>query len=161
MPRQLLAFDLGAESGRAILGQLDDRRIQLQDIHRFTTGPTPVLGRLYWDVLRFFDEIQTGLRAAATYGDLGSVGIDTWGVDFGLLAGDGTLLDNPRNYRDPRTDGVMDRALEKVSRSDIFAATGLQFMPINTLWQLLAMREAGSPQLAGTRRGVTIYAIST
>jgi rhamnulokinase len=156
MPRQLLAFDLGAESGRAILGQLDDRRIQLQDIHRFTTGPTPVLGRLYWDVLRFFDEIQTGLRAAATYGDLGSVGIDTWGVDFGLLAGDGTLLDNPRNYRDPRTDGVMDRALEKVSRSDIFAATGLQFMPINTLWQLLAMREAGSPQLAAAEKFLMI-----
>ena len=94
MPRQLLAFDLGAESGRAILGQFDDNRLELRQLHRFATGATAVLGRLYWDVLRFFDEIQTGLSAAAADGgDLGSVGIDTWGVDYGLLDADGALAD--------------------------------------------------------------------
>jgi len=151
MPRQLLAFDLGAESGRAILGHLDDGRLELQELHRFATGATKVLGRLYWDVLRFFDEIQTGLRAAADYDDLGSVGIDTWGVDYGLLADDGTLLDNPRNYRDPRTEGVMERGLQLVPRERIFASTGLQFLPFNTLWQLLSMREMSSPQLASAQ----------
>lgn len=151
MPRQLLAFDLGAESGRAILGHLDDGRLELRQLHRFTTGATPVLGRLYWDVLRFFDEIQTGLRAAAGYDDLGSVGIDTWGVDYGLLAADGTLLDNPRNYRDRRTEGVMERGFSRVSRERIFASTGLQFLPFNTLWQLLSMQEVSSPQLASAQ----------
>ncbi|HCL30456.1 MAG TPA: rhamnulokinase [Candidatus Latescibacteria bacterium] len=153
MPRQLLAFDLGAESGRAILGQFDDNRLELRQLHRFATGATAVLGRLYWDVLRFFDEIQTGLSAAAADGgDLGSVGIDTWGVDYGLLDADGALLDNPRNYRDPRTEGVMERGLARVQRQQIFAATGLQFMPINTLWQLLSMRETESPQLTAAQQ---------
>ncbi len=151
MPRQLLAFDLGAESGRAILGHLDDGSLELRELHRFATGATQVLGRLYWDVLRFFDEIQTGLRAAADYDDLGSVGIDTWGVDYGLLADDGTLLDNPRNYRDPRTEGVMERGLQLVPQERIFASTGLQFLPFNTLWQLLSMREMSSPQLASAQ----------
>ncbi len=148
MRRQLLAFDLGAESGRAILGHLHDSRIELEELHRFTTGVTPVLGRLYWDVLRFFEEIQTGLQAASGHADLGSVGVDTWGVDYGLLTAGGELLDNPRNYRDPRTAGVMERGLQTVSRQRVFAASGVQFMPINTLWQLLAMQETASPQLA-------------
>ncbi|MCH7945215.1 MAG: rhamnulokinase, partial [Armatimonadetes bacterium] len=156
MPRQLLAFDLGAESGRAILGHLDDGRLELRQLHRFATGATPVLGRLYWDVLRFFDEIQTGLRAAAGYDDLGSVGIDTWGVDYGLLAADGTLLDNPRNYRDRRTEGVMERGLKRVPRERIFASTGLQFLPFNTLWQLLSMQEVSSPQLASAQHMLLI-----
>jgi rhamnulokinase len=148
MRRQLLAFDLGAESGRAILGHLQDNTLELEEVHRFATGVTPVLGRLYWDVLRFFDEIQKGLQAASGHADLGSVGIDTWGVDYGLLTSDGALLDNPRNYRDPRTAGVMERGLERVSRERVFAATGLQFMPINTLWQLLSMKQSAAPQLA-------------
>ena len=151
MTRQLLAFDLGAESGRAILGQLDDSRLELQELHRFATGVSPVLGRLYWDVLRLFDEVQTGLRAAAQH-DPGSVGIDTWGVDYGLLGADGALLDNPRNYRDPRTEGVMERGIERLGRGRIFSATGLQFLPINTLWQLVSMREAASPQLDEAHR---------
>lgn len=152
MSGRLLAFDLGAESGRAILGRLDGGRLELQELHRFATGVTPVLGRLYWDVLRFHDEIRAGLRAAAGHGALGSVGIDTWGVDYGLLAADGTLLDNPRNYRDPRTDGVMEAAFATVPRERIFADTGLQFMPINTLWQLLSMRRGGDTQLQAAHR---------
>ena len=153
MPRQLLAFDLGAESGRAILGRLDEGRLELEELHRFATGATTVLDRLYWDVLRFHDELQHGLRAAAAHGELGSVGVDTWGVEFGLLAADGTLLDNPRHYRDPRTEGVMDGALETPgARERIFAATGLQFIPINTLWQLLSMKQSGAAQLAAAQR---------
>lgn len=152
MPRQVLAFDLGAESGRAMLGHLDDQHLQLQELHRFPTGATPVLGRLYWDVLRFFDEIRTGLKAAASLGDIGSVGIDTWGVDYGLLGADGALIDNPRNYRDSRTDGVMERAFDQVSREQVFTATGLQFLPFNTLWQLLSMKHSGAPQLAAAQQ---------
>ena len=109
MPRQLLAFDLGAESGRAILGHLDDGSLELRELHRFATGATQVLGRLYWDVLRFFDEIQTGLRAAADYDDLGSVGIDTWGVDYGLLADDGTSVSNLFSGDAGRSSMVMSR----------------------------------------------------
>lgn len=157
MPRQLLAFDLGAESGRAILGRLDDHHLQLQELHRFATGATPILGRLYWDVLRFFEEIQTGLRAAAAKGGgLGSVGIDTWGVDYGLLGADGTLLDNPRNYRDPRTQGVMESACRQVPREQIFGATGVQFLPFNTLWQMLSMKQGGAPQLSAAQHFLMI-----
>lgn len=150
--RRLLAFDLGAESGRAILGQLDGDHLELAELHRFATGAIPVLDRLYWDVLRLHAEILQGLRAAAAHGGVDSVGVDTWGVDFGLLAADGTLLDNPRHYRDPRTEGVMARAFLRVPRDRIFAATGLQFMPLNTLFQLVAMREAEAPQLAAAHR---------
>lgn len=148
---QLLAFDLGAESGRAMLGRFDGRRLQLQERHRFPTGATVVHERLYWDVLRLHDEIKQGLRATADV-DIASVGVDTWGVDYGLLADDGSLLDNPRHYRDPRTDGVMARALERISRDRVFAATGVQFMPINTLFQLLAMQETEAVQLQAAQR---------
>ena len=146
----LLAFDLGAESGRAILGRFDGVRLDLEELYRFPTGATAVHDRLYWDVLRLHDEIKAGLRAAAG-SRIRSVGIDTWGVDFGLLAADGSLIDNPRHYRDPRTEGVMERALERVSRERVFAATGVQLLPINTLFQLLAMQEASAPRLAAAR----------
>lgn len=147
----LLAFDLGAESGRAILGRFDGERLELEELHRFPTGGTAVLDRLYWDVLRLHDGIKQGLRAAAGAG-IASVGVDTWGVDFGLLAADGTLLDNPRHYRDPRTDGVLGRALERVPRERVFAATGVQLLPINTLFQLLSMQEQSAPQLGAAHR---------
>ena len=156
MTAALLAFDLGAESGRAIRGRLQGDHLSLEELHRFPTGATHIHERLYWDALRLQDEIRNGLRAAAAQGPVASVGIDTWGVDFALLAADGTLLDNPRHYRDPRTEGVMDRALERVPRERVFAATGLQFMPINTLFQLLAMQETGSPQLAAADRFLMI-----
>ena len=147
----LLAFDFGAESGRAILGRFEGERLELEELHRFPTGGTAVLDRLYWDVLRLHDGIKQGLRAAAG-ARIASVGVDTWGVDFGLLAADGSLLDNPRHYRDPRTEGVLDRALERVSRERVFAATGVQLLPINTLFQLLAMQEQSAPQLGTAHR---------
>jgi rhamnulokinase len=142
-----LALDLGAESGRAVVGHLDGERLALEEVCRFPNGPVQVMGSLHWDVLRLWSEIKQGLgQAASAYGDyLFSVGLDTWGVDFGLLAVDGTLLGNPYHYRDSRTDGILDKAFELVPRDEIYERTGIQFMQINSLFQLLAMAQAGSP----------------
>lgn len=153
----LLAFDLGAESGRAILGHFDGQHLTLEEIHRFDTGGVAVLDRLYWDPLRLLAEIERGLSLAAQRsgqrsGQIAAVGIDTWGVDFALLAGDGSLLDNPRHYRDAHTDGMLEAAFELMPREQIFANTGIQFMKLNSLYQLLALRRAGSPQLAAAEQ---------
>jgi len=145
----LIAFDLGAESGRAILGKLAGGKLELTELHRFANGPVQLFDRLYWDPLRLFAELKTGLQAfSARYGrQLDGLGMDTWGVDFALLGHDGTLLENPRHYRDPRTDGMMERAFERVPRERIFERTGAQFMKLNTLYQLLAMKVQESPVL--------------
>jgi rhamnulokinase len=144
-----LAFDLGAESGRAIIGRFDGARLQLDTLHRFPNGPVTVGGRLYWDVLRLWAALKEGLaryrhEAGAA---LDGIGLDTWGVDFALLGADDALLANPRHYRDPRTEGMLEVAFARVPREEIFATTGIQFMPINTLYQLLAMRHGGDPTL--------------
>ncbi len=148
-----LALDLGAESGRAVVGHVDGEGLRLEEVHRFGNGPVQVLGSLHWDVLRLWNEIKQGLgRAASAYGrELTSIGLDTWGVDFGLLAKDGALLGNPYHYRDSRTDGMMDEAFKIVSRAEIYDRTGIQFMQINSLYQLLAMARAGSPLLDTAR----------
>jgi rhamnulokinase len=150
---KFLAFDLGAESGRAVVGHLAGDRLRLEEIHRFPNGPVQVLDSLHWDVLRLWTEIKHGLGLAArAYGrDLLSAGLDTWGVDFGLLAADDTLLGNPYHYRDRRTDGMMDAAFRVAPRDEIYRRTGIQFMQINSLYQLLAMARAGSPALAAAR----------
>ncbi|MBX7164950.1 MAG: rhamnulokinase [Pirellulales bacterium] len=144
-----LAVDLGASSGRVLAGVFDGQRLRLEEVHRFENGPVQVGGTLHWDVLRLWQEIQAGLRQAATQyrGQIVSVGVDTWGVDFALLGRGDVLLGNPVHYRDRRTDGVMERAFRRVPRSEIFAATGLQFMQFNTLFQLIAMTEQNSPLL--------------
>jgi len=141
-----LAVDLGASGGRVLAGRFDGRRIRLDELHRFENGPVTVAGRMHWDVLRLWSEICHGLRAAADQlGDqVRSVGVDTWGVDFALLCRDGNLVGNPVHYRDHRTDGILEKAFRQVSRDEIFAHTGLQFMQFNTLYQLLAMRLAKS-----------------
>ena len=141
--RCYLGVDLGAESGRVIAGLFDGKRIRLEEIHRFPNGPVPVADTLRWDVLRLWAEIQAGLaKAAPTYGQSAvSIGVDTWGVDYVLLGKNNEMLGQPYNYRDPRTQGVMEAAFSRVPRADIFAATGLQFMTINTLYQLIAMRQ--------------------
>src|SRR4051812_8851471 len=150
--RKFLAFDLGAESGRGVLGLLDGQKVELQVVHRFPNGPVRVLDRLYWDVLRLHAEILQGLRVAAAHtGGIDSVGIDTWGVDFGLLGRDGSLLGNPRHYRDPHTETVMQEALNRVPRAEVFRQTGIQFMRFNTLYQLLALQRDGSPLLEAAR----------
>lgn len=147
---KFLAFDLGAESGRVVVGHLEDGRLRLEEIHRFPNGPVRVLDSIHWDVLRLWSEIKHGLGLAArAYGeDLVSIGLDTWGVDFGLLAADDTLLANPHHYRDSRTDGMMEAAFQIVPRAEIYERTGIQFMQINSLYQLFAMAQSGSPALA-------------
>src|SRR5438105_10603869 len=142
-----LAFDLGAESGRAILGSLESERLSLEQIHRFPNNPVRVLSSLYWDTLRIWHEIQQCLTIVGRERriPLAGIAVDTWGVDFALLGSDGALIENPRHYRDGRTNGVMDEAFKVLSRDEVFAQTGIQFMQINTLYQLYAMRLANSP----------------
>ncbi len=145
-----LAVDLGAESGRVVAGLFDGQRVRLEELHRFPNGPVPVAGTMRWDVLRLWSEVQSGLaKAAHTLGNQAiSVGVDTWGVDYALLTRHGEMLGHPYNYRDPRTDGVMDWSFTQMPRREIFAQTGLQFMPINTLYQLIAMQQTQPALLA-------------
>ncbi len=149
-----LAFDLGAGSGRAILGTLEDGKLQLDELHRFANTPVQLPTGLYWDTLRLFNEIRHGLTIAGRERKLkiDAIGIDTWGVDFGLLGADGALVDNPRHYRDARTNGMLERTFCIAPREQIFEATGIQFMQLNTLYQWHAMKLAGSPALQVARR---------
>ncbi len=149
-----LAVDLGAESGRVVAGLFDGARLRLEEIHRFPNGAVPVAGTLRWDVLRLWSEILAGLaKAAPSMGkDALSVSVDTWGVDYVLFGRGGEMLGQPYHYRDPRTTGVMDRMFSRVPRKEIFASTGLQFMPINTLYQLIAMQQANPALLAQAER---------
>ncbi len=148
-----IAVDLGAESGRVVVGHLDEQGLQLEEVHRFRNGPVRLMGSLYWDVLRLWGEIKLGLsRAAQAYGEsLSSIGLDAWGVDYGLLAADDTLLGNPYHYRDARTDGMMEGAFQIIPREEIYARTGIQFMQLNSLFQLLAQVQANSPALRTAR----------
>ena len=146
--KQFLAFDLGAESGRGILGRLDGSRLSLEVVHRFPNGAVRTLDTLHWDVLRLYSEMLQTLRlCAAKHGTLDGVGVDTWGVDFALLGRGGVLLGNPRHYRDPHTEGTMEQAFARVPRAEIFRQTGIQFMRFNTLFQLLALQRDRSPLL--------------
>ncbi|MGC9400329.1 MAG: rhamnulokinase [Anaerolineae bacterium] len=144
-----LAFDLGASSGRAMLGRLEDDRLTIEEIHRFANGGVRLNDGLHWDVLRLWGEVKQGIRLASLRaGDaLRSLGLDTWGVDFGLLDAHDALVGNPYHYRDARTDGMMEAAFERVPQAEIYARTGVQFLQLNTLYQLLAMAQARSPQL--------------
>ncbi len=137
-----LAVDLGAESGRVMAGLWNGRVLKLQEIHRFSNGPVWWADSMRWDVARLWAEIQNGLAAAAReFGSrIVSVGADTWGVDFALLTRRGELLALPWHYRDARTDGMLARAFRIVPRREIFRQTGIQFMQINTLYQLLALQ---------------------
>ncbi|MBI3407786.1 MAG: rhamnulokinase [Planctomycetes bacterium] len=146
--KKILAFDLGAESGRGLLGHFDGERMRLEVVHRFPNGPIATLDSIHWDVLRLYGEmVGTMRKAAAEHGDIASVGVDTWGVDFALLGKGGTLLGNPRHYRDPHTEGIMERAFETVPKLELYQRTGIQFMRFNTLFQLLALKRERSPLL--------------
>lgn len=147
--KRFLAIDLGAESGRAILGSLDRGRLELEELHRFLNEPVRLPDGLYWDTFRLFHNICEGLRVAGRERrlKLDGIGVDTWGVDYGLIDAQGELVVNPRHYRDPRNSGMMERTFETVSRETIFEHTGLQFMNLNSLFQLHAVKLAGSPGL--------------
>lgn len=146
---KILAFDIGASSGRTILGVFDGEKISLEEIHRFPNDPVNIRGNLYWDILRLFYEIKRGIIKCVNegHGDIASIGIDTWGVDFGLLDEQGNLLGNPYHYRDIRTEGMMEEAFKRVPKEEIFRQTGIQFIWFNTLYQLLSMKAKKVPIL--------------
>ena len=145
------AVDLGASGGRVMMGTVGrGQQLELQELHRFPNVPVRVLGTLHWDVLALFQGVLDGLGAAARAGaGLASLGIDTWGVDYGLLDADGTLLGNPVHYRDTRTEGMAGQVLARVPAAELYAITGIQQLPLNTIFQLAAA--AGTPQLAAAR----------
>lgn len=138
--RQFLAFDLGAESGRALVGILKEDKLVVEEIHRFVNRPVEILGRLYWNVPQIFQEIKEGInKAFSKYPHIESIGIDTWGVDFGLVTKEGYLAGLPVCYRDHRTDGILEKAFKVMPRERIYELTGIQIMQINTLFQLYSM----------------------
>ena len=142
----LLGFDFGASSGRAMLGHFDGERIHLTELHRFSNDPVTLNGRMVWDVQRFFFEMKQALTKAAKEGiRLDSIGIDTWGVDFGLVGRDGALTGIPVHYRDKRTDGILEKGFKVMPKVQIFDRTGLAFIQFNTLFQLYAMKLAEDP----------------
>lgn len=139
---QFLAVDLGASSGRALLGSLDGTALQVEEVHRFETPLVEEGEWLFWDLPVLEQEVDAGLQVALdTASNLRSLSVDAWGVDFVPVDANGEPLRNPRSYRDPRTQSVMDETLEQVSRENIYATTGTQFLPINTLYQVRADRQ--------------------
>ncbi|MGH3301819.1 MAG: rhamnulokinase [Streptosporangiaceae bacterium] len=148
------AVDLGASSGRVITGRVATGRngrtdLSLREAYRFRNEPVMAGGTLHWDILRLYGDLLTGLRRAGREAELSSIGIDSWGVDYGLLDASGALLGNPVHYRDQRTAGVMERVQASIPPADLYAATGIQQLPFNTIYQLVAA--AGSPQLSSAR----------
>ena len=146
--KQFLAFDLGAESGRGVLGHFDGERLNLEELHRFPNGGVRVLDSLHWDVLRLWNEMKVALSICAQKStDLIGIGIDTWGVDFALLGRNNVLLGFPYHYRDSRTDGMLEEAFRRLPQATLFERSGCQFLQINTLYQLLSMVVHNSPLL--------------
>jgi rhamnulokinase len=148
-----LAADLGASSGRLMVGSWDGRSFSLSELHRFPNGAVRAGDGLYWNALGLWTQVQEGLAKyqAAYSGTPASIGVDAWGVDFALLDRCGRLLGNPRNYRDPRTDGLPAQVFATVDEQEIFRETGVQTMQINTLFQLASMAKSGDPQLENAR----------
>lgn len=151
--RNYLAIDLGAESGRAIVGSLDGDKLTLTENHRFANGPVQLNDGLHWDVLRLWSDIKEGIGKSK---GVESIGLDTWAIDFALLDKNNSLLSNPFHYRDVRTDGMIEEAFKRLPRAEIFNNTGIQFMQINTLYQLLAMSVQKSPLFDVAKTFVTI-----
>jgi len=148
-PSKMLAFDFGASSGRAIIGILDEDKLKIEEIHRFSNDPVEIRGSLNWDILRLFHEIKQGILKCVNSGhkDIDSIAVDTWGVDFGLLDENGSLLGNPYHYRDIRTDGMVEEVFKIISRDEVYKTTGTELMKINTLFQLYSMKHYNSPLL--------------
>jgi len=144
-----VAVDLGAESGRVLAGKLNEGKFELEELHRFPNGPVRIGEHIYWDVLRLWAEVKNGLALAVQkFGSqVVSIGVDTWGVDYALLDANDELVGNPYHYRDKRTEGMFEVAFQKVPREEIYRRTGIQFMRLNTLYQLLSMVVQKSPQL--------------
>ena len=139
--KQLLAVDLGASSGRVMLGRFDGEKISVEELHRFSNDPVTLGGTMYWDFLRLFHEIRQGLLKSKKYGKADSISVDTWGVDFGLLDEGGNLLENPVHYRDSRVNGMLEKSFALLDADRFYQITGTQFMEINTVFQLLYLAQ--------------------
>jgi rhamnulokinase len=150
--RTFVAVDLGAQSGRVALGRFDGRRLTVEEVHRFPNVPVRVGGTLYSDVLRLYGDVVEGLYAASSRTAVDSVAVDSWGVDFGLLDGTGRLVRNPVHYRDARRAAAVDGVLERVGARELHLRTGIQLLPINTLFELAAMADESDPALASAER---------
>jgi rhamnulokinase len=150
---RFLAFDIGAESGRAMVATLADGRIDLREIHRFPNGPISLFGRLHWDVYALLEELKKGLAVCAVEDpSIESLAVDTWGVDFGLLAADGSLLGLPFAYREPRNIPAMRAFLERVPVEALYERTGIQLLPFNSIFQLQALATHNAPLLRAADR---------
>lgn len=156
LKKNYLALDLGAESGRAIVGSIGDGKLSLNEIHRFLNTPVQQSDGIHWDLAHQWQDIQAGIRSSASAYPLESLGVDTWGVDFTLLDENNQPLFAPYHYRDARTDGMMEEVFTKVPKAEIFAQTGIQFMQLNTLYQLYAMVLADHPALSKARTLLTM-----
>ncbi len=148
--KRILSFDFGASSGRAMLAVLKDGKIEMEEIHRFSNDTVIARGTMYWDVLRLFFEIKTGITKAVNQGGFDAIGIDTWGVDFGLLNKKGDLISNPVHYRDTRTEGMPEKVFKTISKEELYRVTGSQTNRINTLYQLMYLKENEPELLAQT-----------
>jgi rhamnulokinase len=152
--KQVIAVDLGAESGRVMRVGLDGSSLTSEEVHRFPNTPVPVGDTLHWNVLSLWQGISEGIDKAGT--DAASIGVDSWGVDFALLDSAGNLLANPVHYRDSRTDGMMEWVFERIPRREVFQRTGIQFLQLNTLYQLASLVATKSPLLDAAATFVTI-----
>ncbi len=156
--KKYIAIDLGAESGRVMLGSISADKLALEEVHRFSNGPIEEAGTLRWDFERLLSEIKTGIGKAVkqTGSEVSGIGVDSWGVDFGLLDSDGKLIEKPYHYRDSRTNEMLDKAFELMGKREIYESTGIQFMQLNSLYQVLAMRLANSETLAKAKKLIFI-----
>ncbi|OQA01636.1 MAG: Rhamnulokinase [Planctomycetes bacterium ADurb.Bin401] len=151
---QYIAVDLGAESGRVMLGSVSDNNIELAEIHRFSNGPVQQNDSLRWDFEKLFSEIKTGIAAATktAKGKISGIAVDSWGVDFGLIGDDGSLLENPYHYRDARTNGIMEKVFDTFPKREVYENTGIQFMQLNTIFQLFAAKSQNPDILKKTKK---------
>ena len=156
-----LAFDLGATSGRSIIGTLNDGKIEIRELTRFANGIVELHGKFYWNIFGLYEHLKEGLAACAREGIIpNSIGIDTWGVDIVPIGSDGSILGMPRAYRDPYTDGVPEEFFEIIPREEVYTKTGIQVMNLNTLFQIFAaVKEGYEPLLQATlhSRCIGIY----
>jgi sugar (pentulose or hexulose) kinase len=152
--RQYIAVDLGAESGRVMLGTVLDNKLSLKEAYRFSNGPIEEGLSLRWDFNKLFSEVKTGIVRAIkqSKGQVSGIGVDSWGVDYGLLGRDGRLIENPYHYRDSRTDGMPEKAFELMDKRDIYENSGVQLMKINTVYQLLSTRLTNPKVLAKAKK---------
>jgi len=154
--RTVLAIDIGAESGRVMAVTFDGQRLHTEEVYRFPNVPVRVRGTLHWDVLRLWNDVQSGIGKATARVPVDAIGLDTWGVDFALLDQRGQLLCNPVHYRDARTEGLTDYVFERIPRAEVFAQTGIQILSFNTLYQLVSLARHQDPALAIAARFVTV-----